>query len=133
LKSLVGVPAAAIPDEELAEARAGLTWNPLGPFQVRLPGTVATVDTTVRMAKLGKLRLVCLPGEVTGAAWNDLLALDPGLKGALPITLCGDELSYVESPRLIDQGEGERLVLYPRAVSELGDGVDRLFQTLSEQ
>ncbi len=87
-------------DEELALATTRLTWDPIDLLRFRLPGTVTTGSTTVRMAALGSVRLICLPGEVTGAAWNDLTTLNPGLRGALPITLCGDELSYVESPRL---------------------------------
>jgi hypothetical protein len=85
------------------------------------------------MAALGSVRLICLPGEITGAAWHDLTTLNPGLKDALPLTLCGDELSYVESPRLSRDGQGERLVLYPQAVSELGPTVEQLLRTLSQQ
>ena len=110
-----------------------LTWDPIDILRVRLPGTVTHAATTVRMAALGAVRLICLPGEVTGAAWNDLTTLNPGLRGALPITLCGDELSYVESPRLSSQGEGERLELYPFAVPELSHGIERLLRMLSEQ
>ncbi len=85
------------------------------------------------MATVGNVKLVCLPGEVTGAAWADLTAIDPELKSTLPLTLCGDELSYVESPRLSAVGEGERLILYPRAVPELGLAVTQLLRTLSQQ
>ena len=133
LRALASAPATAIPDEELAQAPARLSWNPLELVHLRLPGTTATVETTVRMASLGNVRLICLPGEITGAAWHDLTTFNPGLKDALPLTLCGDELSYVESPRLSHQGEGERLILYPQAVPELGLTVEHLLRTLSQQ
>ena len=131
--SLAGARAESLPDEDLAQSPARLTWNPLEPFHLRLPGTVAGVETTVRLARLGGATLLCLPGEVTGAAWGDLVARHPELGHVLPLTLCGDELSYVESPRLIRERAGERLILYPRAVPELGDAAARLLQTLSQQ
>ncbi len=70
---------------------------------------------------------------MTGAAWSDLTAANPGLREALPLTLCGDELSYIESPRLSSHGEGERLILYPHAVPELGQAAGQLLRALSEQ
>jgi hypothetical protein len=133
LQSLADQSAVLVHDEVLAQATTNLTWNPIDILHFRLPGTVSTSGTTVRMAALGTVRLICLPGEVTGAAWGDLTTLNPGLRGTLPITLCGDELSYVESPRLSSQGEGERLVLYPLAVPELSHGIERLLRMLQEQ
>jgi len=118
--------------ETIGEAKALLTWDPSVLTHVRLPGTKAKVATTVRVAAVGDQWLVCLPGEVTGAAWMDLVQADPRLRRALPITLCGDELSYVESPRLIRDGLGERLVLYPDAVTGLGKGLRNLLEALSE-
>jgi len=131
--SLAGARAESLPDEDLAQAPARLTWNPLEPFHLRLPGTVAPVETVVRLAQLGQATFLCLPGEVTGAAWSDLVALNPELRHVMPLTLCGDELSYVESPRLIRERAGERLILYPSAVHELGDSAARLLQMLSQQ
>ena len=81
-----------------------------------LLGVGTSLTTSIGLAKLGDTTLVCLPGELTGAARADLEAKVPWLKDALIITLCGDELSYVESPRLQQTGQGERLVLFPDAV-----------------
>jgi neutral ceramidase len=133
LQSLAGQSAGLVHDEVLAQATTHLTWDPIDVLRFRLPGTITTTETTVRMAALGAVHLICLPGEVTGAAWSDLTTLNPGLGATFPITLCGDELSYVESPRLSSQAEGERLVLYPLAVPELSHGIERLLRMLQEQ
>ncbi len=102
-----------------AEIRpATVTFAPLLGLGTRL-------TTAVGVARVGEAALVCLPGELTGAALADLEARAPWLRDALVLTLCGDELAYVESPRLQASGGGERLVLFPRAVEELGGALQQ--------
>jgi len=126
LDALSGKPELLAPAQELAEDTVNLEWNLDVLLHFPVPGTSEPVATLLRTASIGDLQLVCLPGEVTGSAWREITAFGPPRERLMPITLCGDELSYVESTRLIHEGKGERLVMYPTAAPKLGDSLLRL-------
>jgi hypothetical protein len=69
---------------------------------------------TVPMSGLsiGPVSLLCVPGELTGAAVERWASADPDLDRLPIITLCGGDISYIEGPDLVNAGTGERLTFY---------------------
>ncbi len=99
--SAIATAATALPALDLAPV--------LGPFH-RLPdrllGPLAPAATTVTAFAIGSALVLCVPGELTGAA-RRLLPEAP-----LVVSLCNGDVSYVEAPAQWRAGTGERLALF---------------------
>ncbi len=61
---------------------------------------------------IGPLALLCIPGELTGAAVDRWATAHPDLDRLPLITLCGADVSYIEGPDRVTDGKGERLTFY---------------------
>lgn len=112
---------ATAPALTLQRGVVDLVWDPSELLGFSLPGLARSTGTVVQRARLGDLEFLCLPGEVTAAAWRQL----PVGTATFPLTLCGDELSYIEAEGL-PRGAGERFVLFPQAVSALARALTEL-------
>jgi neutral ceramidase len=69
-------------------------------------------EVPVSGVSIGPLSLLCIPGELTGAAVERWASADPDLDRLPLLTLCGADVSYIEGPEHMGKGIGERLVLY---------------------
>ncbi len=90
----------------------------------RLVDWLAPATAQVAVVRVGSLLFYCLPGELTGAAHAlEGLAFHPG-EAATALSLCNGDISYIESPDLWRNGQGERLALFgPDLAERLFEGV----------
>jgi neutral ceramidase len=91
----------------------GSTWDflPHGALD-RLLGHWLPKAVPLAGMSIGPVSLLCIPGEITGAAVDHWSSADPDLDRLPLMTLCGGDVSYIEGPDLVKDGKGERLVLY---------------------
>jgi hypothetical protein len=91
----------------------------------RLLGPWAPRSAELQVVGLDGITLSCIPGEVTGAARKVLWPGGDRPSDSILISLCGGDVSYIESPTLWSRGEGERELSFfgPRLAQALGEGL----------
>ena len=83
-------------------------FGPLRGIPERLLGGLAPRRATVAAASLGSLRILCVPGELTGAARRAFHL--PA--GTVVVSLCGGDVSYIEAESQWRTRTGEPLSLF---------------------
>ncbi len=123
-----------------AEAEVALPPLDLEPFlrwphglADRLVGPLGPRTARVAALALGGATLLCVPGELTGAARRQWSEANGQLAAAAILSLCGGDVSYVESERLYRAHEGEPLTLFgPALAARLGEAAQLAAGAASE-